>query len=351
MEGITVKTLRTFVYGFGFFILVSCGDANLDFSAIPETEVFYQSNGFSNKLDILWVMDNSGSMSNLQTNIANNFNAFIQSFAAKQYDYQVAVTTTEAWRANYGYSEKAKFRTCGSNGCSGVAVITPDTPNAMDAFQLNIIQGTGGSGDERGLESMEAALSHPSNVGFLRPDAFLAVIFITDEEDFSADTSTSLGNHSQDYSDPRIIPVQNYIDFLDNLTNYSVARRYNVSAVAIPPGDSSCLSNNRPDGKYANRYLDIIQATRGVMGTVCSSNFSKTLDEIQSNIAMLSTQFYLNKIPVVHTISVVVNGVAIPRNIENGWSYDEEFNSILFHGSALPNQGSQIVVNFEPKFL
>ena len=57
--------------------------------------------------------------------------------------------------------------------------------------------GAGGCGFEQHLEAMKAALDrNPANTGFLRPEAFLAVIFIADEDDCSFQSSTLLGPES-----------------------------------------------------------------------------------------------------------------------------------------------------------
>lgn len=49
----------------------------------------------------------------------------------------------------------------------------------------NVKLGTSGSGDERALSSFEKTLINPLNSNFHRPDAFLAIIIVSDEDDFS----------------------------------------------------------------------------------------------------------------------------------------------------------------------
>ena len=55
-----------------------------DTSSPPTTEA----------VDILWVIDNSGSMCEEQEALRQNFNAFVQDLAARQVDFQMGVTTT-----------------------------------------------------------------------------------------------------------------------------------------------------------------------------------------------------------------------------------------------------------------
>lgn len=61
---------------------------------VPVQEVFFQENANRSKVDILWVVDNSGSMKNEQEALANNFEIFINDFIDRNLDFNMAVTTT-----------------------------------------------------------------------------------------------------------------------------------------------------------------------------------------------------------------------------------------------------------------
>src|SRR5690606_5745771 len=120
------------------------------FSILADTDTFVQStNSFNNKLDILWVIDNSGSMAPYQQNLSDNFTAFINNFITLGYDFRMAVITSDAWLADY-YSSQAGRAAFKSN--SGHSILTPDTPNLTSAFSANVLQGTGGYGDERAFQ-------------------------------------------------------------------------------------------------------------------------------------------------------------------------------------------------------
>jgi len=124
-----------------------------------------------------------------------------------------------------------------------------------DTFSCIAQLGTQGCGFETPLESMRLALNGTTNAGFLRQDAFLAVIFITDEDDCSSqDRNGFFANQNAGVNDPLgplssfrcfefgircnpddprpsgpkeeclpredspyLIPVQEYVDFLVNL--------------------------------------------------------------------------------------------------------------------------------------
>lgn len=75
-----------------------------------------------------------------------------------------------------------------------------------DVFGKLASLGAGGCGFEQHLLAMRSALDkNPANATFLRPDAFLAVIFIADEDDCTFAKSTLLGPES-----PAMGPLQSF---------------------------------------------------------------------------------------------------------------------------------------------
>ncbi len=330
------------------FFLSGCAQEAPTFSILPELDVFYQSPGkLNNKIDILWVIDNSGSMQDEQVNLANNFSSFITGFANKGYDYKIAVTTTEAWRAPFiNQPNLAKFRDgTDQTSHSGVFVITPSTPNLINTFVTNINQGTNGSGNERAFQSFKTALNSTLNADFVRPDGFLSIIIVSDEDDFSTDTSSDI-NHN--YNSPALHPVSNYVSYLDTLTQSTGAsRHYSVSSISIK--DAACLQATQGTGGImGTRYIALAAQTDGVVGDICAPSYAPVLDQIQNKIAELSTQFYLSRVPIVSTLAVRVNGTLVVNDTTNGWTFNGAANSIVFHGTAIPQQGDAITVDYDP---
>src|ERR1700678_3166714 len=87
------------------FILNGCGGAGTSYSILGSGQSFTQStSSFNNQLDILWVVDNSGSMAPLQANMTSNFSSFISNFQTKGYDFRMAVTGTDAYKANKSFT-------------------------------------------------------------------------------------------------------------------------------------------------------------------------------------------------------------------------------------------------------
>ncbi|PIU01072.1 MAG: hypothetical protein COT74_00785 [Bdellovibrionales bacterium CG10_big_fil_rev_8_21_14_0_10_45_34] len=324
-------------------LLVSCSKFGAQYALAPEQNTFRQSaTAVSNKLDILWVVDNSSSMGDDQQNLANNFKSFISSFVLKKYDFQLAVVPTDSYKGAFlGNPDTARFRGKDGTTSPAVSVITPLFENAIEIFQDNVLQGAMGSGDERAFQSMHYSLSSDLNSGFVRENSFLAIIIVSDEDDFSHDSSEAVA----EYDNPNLHSISQYVSFLSDLTGSTPSiRRFSVSAMAI--FDESCLGANEY-GYLGIRYKEMIDATGGILGSICD-DFSSTLNAIQNRIAELSTQFYLSREPRQESIVVAVDGTPVPRDLLNGWSYSSESNSIVFHGSYIPAQDSIIKVNFDP---
>jgi hypothetical protein len=355
---IVIQTLAALTLA---FLASGCGKGTPSFSMLPAGQTFHQNSAvFNNKLDILWVIDNSGSMSPSQTNLVNNFKSFIQNFQTLGYDFQMAVTTSDAYKADpslSGYSSAnsglGKFRDGSGSTHTGVFVINQNTPNLNNVFVTNATQGASGDGDERAFSSFRWALKSPLNTtfNFLRPTSFFAVIILSDEDDFSDMTRCADCSTDHNYADANLETVSSYVSWLDTLTNSTgVSRRYNVNAITVL--DNTCkqqlLNNGSSTSIIGQRYIQLAQATSGVTGSICDASYANDLDAIQSQIATLSTQFPLDRVPQVNTIVVVVNGVTIPQDPTNGWTYNSSNNSIMFHGSAVPAQNATIQINFTP---
>ena len=166
-------------------------------------------------VDILFVVDNSGSMGGEQGTLARSFGSFIQVLEEQQVgaNYRIGVTNTSiggTLRATSCRSRLDEFTfewQFGSvdevqRGCldhcqfeplslsdpwveksSGTTNLPPGV-TMEGALQCIGPQGVNGSGFEQPLEAIRGALTSTTN-GFIRDDALLAVIFVTDEADCS----------------------------------------------------------------------------------------------------------------------------------------------------------------------
>ena len=162
--------------------------------------------------DILFVVDNSCSMADEQQNLARNFGFFLREIAGAG-DYRIGVVTTDVMSlgGQREGSTTSQFDDgfpnrllsvdamacedsgiplgCLRAGAGATAVITSEAPRdeQIALFSANVLAGSCGDGRETGLEGMVRALSllgpNECNAGFLRADANLVVIIVSDEED------------------------------------------------------------------------------------------------------------------------------------------------------------------------
>ncbi|WP_413578254.1 hypothetical protein ACLVWU_06900 [Bdellovibrio sp. HCB290] len=315
-------------------MLAGCGKSGGTYSILADADSYKQEAAYvPKKIDILWIIDNSGSMQTSQNNLAENFKSFIQRFQTNNNDFRMAVGTTEAWRG----SSYARLR-----NNAGYYVMDKNTPNLETVFVNTVKQGINGSGDERAFQSMKDILALPANSTFRRPDAFLAVIIVSDEEDFSHSGSSL----NESYTNPNLYTVQSFIDWMDGYTGgIANGRNYSVSNIAIQT--TQCRDQLRTD-KFPKRYHEITQKTAGINGDLCA-DFGQTLEIISDSIAQLSSSFKLTREPIPESIVVTVNGSIVARDSVNGWTYDATTMTITFHGTAIPAASSDVKINFDPK--
>ena len=203
------------------------------------------------RADMLFVIDNSGSMADNQTNLRRNFVQLADYLQHQTIDFQVGVVTTD-------------------NGTlrGTPAVIYAGDDNPVAEFDLNANVGTSGSGSERGFQFAQTALSPPlstgANMRFLRADSALELVFVSDEEDQSSGT------------------VDSYLTFFRSLVGPGRASQVRVSAiVGDAPNGCETMSGSAEAGA---RYVQAVRATSGVFGSICSPSFANTLETIGRGI-------------------------------------------------------------------
>ena len=332
------------------FFLVASACTQQGFYLPEERQVFQQNRASINKVvDILWVVDNSSSMQSSQDALGKNLKSFIDKFDDRGLNFQMAFTTTDAYRASFNANPQLSIFKDGSDstGHSGIKIITNNTPNINNIFLTNAQVGINGDGDERAFISIKETLTNAANQNFLRPNSFFSVIIISDEDDFSWDGSDSLQGNIRD---SRIHTVDRYVDFLKSFTFSTQPNDNKFSVSAITILDQACydiLHANTTGQKIGYRYMDLVKKTGGTLASLCS-DFSNSLDSISGKILELITQFKLNRIPDIETIKVFVDDKEVIQGETNGWTYDAVANAITFHGAAVPGEGQKVAIDFMP---
>jgi len=325
-------------------VLAGCSEITIVRPAV--TQVYYQVPPA--EVDILLVVDDSCSMEDEQESLSSGFERFVEFFELAAVDYHIGVTTTDM--------ENVAGRLI---GYGGFKVINEDTPSPSQVFEANVKVGTLGSGFERGLDAAVQAVSplmlEGPNQGFLRDDAVLSLIFVSDEEDIS-----HLG-------------VNSYIDYFLSLKDENARRDvFNSSALIGLDEDTglpgSCGDPAEPNGGAVGsvRYFDMARQTLGSVGSICEEDFQDVVSKMGLTISRLIDSFRLDRRPRDGTIQLTVfvpdtsafygAGVAVPPSGtaegEWAWEYVEDLEASEFvirfiDPYSLPPLESQIIVDYE----
>lgn len=313
----------------GLFILSACSEGQ-KFSLPAQSDNFGKSVIYNNKIDVIFVVDNSSGMDQVNANWRAAIPSLIQSLLQQKLDLHVAVVTSSMGGTNPN----------GGRFLGSPRFLTSKTANLSTALTQRISQvGNDGSDLERGLDSLTRVLRpaylNGEGAGFFREDALLAVITLSTEDDKSSDFQGSAG----------------FAGFLDSVKGFydDGTRRWTMNFIGILSLTGSC--STVPEMNYREpgvRWMDLAQLSNGVTASICSSNLSVAASNIRARIAQIITDYKLSSIPNLATVRVTLNGANVPRSNVDGWDYLADRNVIRFYGSAIPAADADIRIEFTP---
>ncbi|MGE0762300.1 MAG: hypothetical protein AB7N80_03370 [Bdellovibrionales bacterium] len=337
------------------------------------------------RVDVLFVIDNSGSMKPHIANLTQNINRFVEGIGKNNLlDFHIGVTTV--WDSRrYGHYDVEQNKVTGAGIVPAIgrdkkplfepighlrslkapagkeASLSKQAGNFVakgDDF-VEILRETLNVGiaeyhsktdekhDAMGPEYEEvfspviAALTEPVanawNKGFLRPgrESHLVIVYITDANDASD------------------ISASHMHQFLADLKG-----RDNFSLFAIVNPSNQRLNCPRDPAGPPLKIEELMNRTRGKILNICGDYGTqllqigkmiqdRTLGEIRISLKDKSGQ---DRLPVVDKIQVNYGREVIPVSQYEGWTYDGETKEIVIRGAAKwPHQpGASININFEP---
>ncbi|MCP4675078.1 MAG: hypothetical protein GY854_06155 [Deltaproteobacteria bacterium] len=281
------------------------GDTDTDTDSDTDSDTSTSAGTGCSSMDILFIIDNSGSMIEEQQNLSKNFPEFVEvlddyfSGASAQLSYRVGVTTAGVVR-NFKLqalpgvttpmiSGGANGKLVGQEKCNLGAHPWADGPAAdvETKFSCMADVGSGGLGFEMPLAALELAIGKHlelggANEGFYRKDedSLLVVVIITDEDDCSVVEGGLVKGNSADSTcveqgSPGMYVVEDTKDLLDQTAGGS--GRYVVVAIA---GKTACNSQfgTATNAPRLARLTDMC-AEYGVMGDICSGDLWESLAE------------------------------------------------------------------------
>jgi hypothetical protein len=258
------------------------------------------------KVDILVVIDNSGSMDYEQKSMASRVRNMLS--VLRGFDYRIAVTTTDprptftSGGVRY-YGDGDLIPIWGLNNQLWIDSSMNESV-AQEALGRTIQRPETGSGSEQGIRSayrfVEKATAPGQTLNFFRSGANFATLIISDEDE-SANT---------DKNDP--------IKFLELVSSrFSNQKAFSWHSIITRPGDTQC--RNTYGAVYGERLAALTDLTGGILGSVCELDYATQVTGIASAIRNLVKVITLSCEPLkTSPIKVTRNGTTytVPFTVE-----------------------------------
>jgi len=249
-------------------------------------------------IDIIWLIDRSGSMNSFTNDVILGIESMMNALPPGGWRLGIATTSRTA-----------------SINVSEFPLVPGDTvQDAWDAYNNLSIYG-----HEAGFDSLIGYLDHNSyNSTWLRPDAGLLVVFVSDEEEQS----------NQYVSSP-----QQFINW------YQVQRSsvFMASIVNVPADESVCP--NPPHAiNVGDGYIEATNYFGGVVVDICSEDWSPGVQAATAQVEP-HEEWELTYTPMEDTIIVFVNFVEF-----EDWTYNSATNSVEF--DVIPPEGSLVEIGY-----
>jgi len=302
--------------------------------------------------DVLFVVDNSGSMTEERQALIDNFAVFLEFLVDSPLDYHIGVVTLDD-------PEDPPIGTL------------LGSPNYMDSSMADqvedhfndIINGIQTNPDgtcEVGLEASYRAVSpdpegyeDTTNAGFYREDALLSVVMISDEDDGSSEgadcpTPDAFIHHSE------------YSPWIANLKGSHTTDLIYFAAI-VGDEQTGCYSQwgNAEPGRGYLDVVDYLGEDHSTFFSICEHDWSEVMVRIGLAAAGLRTAFHLSHVPVEGTLRVFLDldgeGAGIELEIFEDPSgqtpysfvYDRVSNSLMFTVENMPPESSVLRVEYQ----
>lgn len=274
-------------------------------------------------IDILFVIDNSGSMYNIQQNVVKNSKIFMEQFAKQPYiNWKIGMVSTDRNEAPY----------IGFDSSFDWTLIDSRDPTSFDRtvreFQTAVERlGTNGDASEYVFYNVKRVLDLYDGRGTTRPrfqrnDSHLVVIMVSDE------TEQSMSDFGASYNAP---------EFFDTMSKYiasnKILRFYGALSRKDLPG---CTSPGDSETYKGSQYEKIINISNGFHISACLPDFGNELARVGKDIASLVglPSLLLKQRPKPETLRVYYKDKLLapgPKELGGIWYYDDVTNTINFY--------------------
>jgi hypothetical protein len=291
--------------------------------------------------DIVWIVDESGSMVDDRARVASYAADLFARALAAGLDFRMGVTDMNDARVGQ-FAERQP-------GGTGDRWLLPTEP---DLFAAAINEPSGpdfkDDAEEHGLSQGRAALVRhlprdDADPQRFRQEAEIAVIYVTDEkaqEIKDGVPGLPTGNIELSTSQLDLVRAFTAGYALDLFDQNALAH---LIALPLPFDDPVCSGA----GEISYGYFDLVTATGGQVGSLCQDDLGATLDAILDSIVGNASPIGLRYVPISATLAVTRDGVLVDRSRDHGWDYYAPANSIVFYGMPIdPLAPAEIVISY-----
>ncbi len=320
-----LKQLRPLGLFLCLYFYTAC--SNVEFS---HQYSYQEGEFFVGHVDILFVVDNSGSMSSEHKHIASRFNMYIKSLDESGLDYQIAMITTDVSAS----PNNSQHKSGNGDGAyqdgkflefeEGVTILTEDHSRRVELFSRliqrketiscemnNFVNDECASFDERGIYAASLAIERRDR-NFFRKGTHLAIVFISDEDERS--TGGEPSNHITLPEEYLTLDSKDKPEHLvETVSHLSTQKSFSVYSIVVKPGDSTCLKKQRDQGEffsgeYGDLYASLAEPSiqlkdlglimDGFLGNICASNYGSQLDVMGQKVSEDSKKIQLSCKPL-----------------------------------------------------
>jgi hypothetical protein len=250
-------------------------------------------------VDILWVIDTSGSMNRFDANLLLGIESMLNALPAS--GWRLAMTSNDPTQA----AIEAQF-----------PLVPGD--DIIDAEAMYNTMGRGGR--EEGFDAAyEYIVNNPYASTWMRPDAALLVVFVSDEED---------------QSDSHFPSVQDFITWYQGQRGGS---GFLSSIINVEIADSVCASPPSIND-VGDRYIEATSWFGGIIVDICSDDWSPGVTDASVQLEP-HEEWPLSYVPVEATIRVFIEG-----QLNWDWTYNAATNSVVF--TVIPGGGQHVEIGY-----
>ena len=359
-----IKKVLSLFLGFG--LLAGC--SNTEFS---ERQLSLQSYTVRvGQVDILFVVDNSGSMSEEQRRMANSFPNFVQGLDIAGLDYRIGIITTDIQSrtnplVNSGvlqngnlipFPDGSSFLTPDSSNIESQFLQTIQRPETLACENSNFNSSFCPSDDERGIYAAYLAVN-ANKANFFRENGHVAFVFLSDED------VRGFGISSE--QNPFRLPEA--LDYPENLIQVTRARLgtdTEISAHAIVTDSNACRLQQQAQGGNVNihgaigqLYITMTdpaspslisnsgrtlndfaqgQLVRGSVGSICSNDYVAELGNVRTVLTQTKSRQPLRcRLFSPDDIEVRISS-------EFSWTLNEDLDELIFTPALPPGTSFRV---------